>query len=201
MRLGPPSSSSERPLVHLQNDGQAAHLEGTKWPDLSLPSTSGKEVNIATLPGVAIVFVYSSSGFTPPERPAGPQEVEFASLAHSYKPAWGGGGAIEHLRALKASQTTIKRAGGSTIVGVALESPEIQACTASKLQLSFALASDKQSRVSTQLALPVLPVAGQLLLKEVVMIVCQGVIEKVFYPMPSPEHAPMRIVQWLQHCN
>ena len=51
------------PWTAPQDDGAAAHLvDGAAVPDIALPSTSGKPVSLAKLPGRSIVFVYPWTG-------------------------------------------------------------------------------------------------------------------------------------------
>ena len=53
------------------DDGAADHLIGRAMPDLVLPSTGGDVVDLATLPGRTIVYLYPKTGRPGIEMPDG----------------------------------------------------------------------------------------------------------------------------------
>jgi hypothetical protein len=44
-----------------QDDGAARHLTGMRVADMALPATDGARVNLSTLPGRTVVYVYPRS--------------------------------------------------------------------------------------------------------------------------------------------
>ncbi|KAF1926242.1 uncharacterized protein M421DRAFT_94097 [Didymella exigua CBS 183.55] len=45
-----------------QDDGACSHLDGLKLPSMSLSSTSGDQVDVSKLSGLAIIFCYPRTG-------------------------------------------------------------------------------------------------------------------------------------------
>ncbi|KAK1091751.1 hypothetical protein LTR48_005669 [Friedmanniomyces endolithicus] len=60
-----------------EDDGACQHLQGTQFPSLSLPSTSGKPVDISTLPGLTILFIYPRTGAPGENIPADTQDTKY----------------------------------------------------------------------------------------------------------------------------
>src|SRR5665213_3989470 len=58
-----------------QDDGAARHLAGMKLPDLSLPGTDGKEVNLSKLKGRTVVYVYPRTGVPGVDSPPGWDQI------------------------------------------------------------------------------------------------------------------------------
>ncbi|RKZ67177.1 MAG: peroxiredoxin, partial [Gammaproteobacteria bacterium] len=58
------SSLSELPsdLPVPVDDGACSHLNGMSLPDLSLASTKGGEVNISSLSGLTVIYIYPMTG-------------------------------------------------------------------------------------------------------------------------------------------
>ncbi|HZL62045.1 MAG TPA: hypothetical protein VFC32_07075, partial [Pseudolabrys sp.] len=54
-----------------QDDGAARHLNGMKLPDLTLPATDGKPVNLSKLKGRTVVYIYPRTGVPGQALPAG----------------------------------------------------------------------------------------------------------------------------------
>lgn len=44
------------------DDGAAAHLEGLLLPALRLPATDGSTVQLSTLPGLQVIYIYPMTG-------------------------------------------------------------------------------------------------------------------------------------------
>jgi peroxiredoxin len=64
--------------------------------------------------------------------------------------------------------------------------------------LPFAILSDADLRLTHALGLPTFVVAGMTLLKRMVLIIEDGVIAKVFYPVFPPDESAAVVVSWLR---
>jgi hypothetical protein len=54
-----------------QDDGEADHLLNSNIPLVSLPSTDGKSVNLSTLPGNTVLYIYPRTGQPGKSNPEG----------------------------------------------------------------------------------------------------------------------------------
>jgi peroxiredoxin len=66
------------------------------------------------------------------------------------------------------------------------------------LHLPFAILSDEKLAFTQALKLPTFTVAGMTLLKRMALVVDDGVIAKVFYPVFPPDKNAEEVVAWIQ---
>ncbi len=69
---------------------------------------------------------------------------------------------------------------------------------AERLHLPFPLLSDAALRLTTALKLPVMLVDGATLLKRMALIIDDGVITHVFYPVFPPDRNAPEVLAWLR---
>ena len=87
---------------------------------------------------------------------------------------------------------------GAQVYGVSTQTSEYQLEAKTRLQLPFELLSDASHRLCQTLSLPTLLVEDKLLIKRLTMIIVDGTIRQVFYPVfPSSEDAS-NVLQWLE---
>jgi peroxiredoxin len=67
-----------------------------------------------------------------------------------------------------------------------------------RLHLPFPLLSDMNLALGQAIRLPAFKVAGMTLLKRMVLIIDDGVIAKVFYPVFPPDKSADEVVAWLR---
>jgi peroxiredoxin len=66
------------------------------------------------------------------------------------------------------------------------------------LHLPFELLSDVNLELKQALQLPTFEAEGMELYKRITLIVCDGVIVKVFYPVFPPSNNADEVLKWLQ---
>ncbi len=66
-----------------------------------------------------------------------------------------------------------------------------------RLKLPFPLVSDSELRLAKALKLPTFDAAGMTLLKRLTLIVEDGVLTKVFYPVFPPDKNAEEVLGWL----
>ncbi|TAM88247.1 peroxiredoxin, partial [bacterium] len=86
---------------------------------------------------------------------------------------------------------------GATIFGVSRQSTETQAEAAQRLRLPFPLLSDAAGALTEALRLPTFAIGETRYLKRLTLIVRNGVIEHVFYPVFPPDRNAEDVVAWL----
>ncbi|MGA7664960.1 MAG: redoxin family protein, partial [Pseudolabrys sp.] len=69
---------------------------------------------------------------------------------------------------------------------------------ASRLHLPFPLLSDEKLALTQALKLPTFSTAGMTLLKRMALVIDDGTITKVFYPVFPPDKSADEVVAWLQ---
>ena len=86
---------------------------------------------------------------------------------------------------------TIRRLSGD-VFGMSTQSTSYQQEAANRLHLPFALLSDQQLKMTHALRLPTFEVQGWTLIKRLTIVIHQGKIEKVFYPVFPPTNMENR---------
>lgn len=190
------------------DDGAADHLPGLQVPALRLPSTAGRLVELGALgPGRTVLYCYPMTGR--PDRPV-PGAWDAIPGARGCTPE--SCGFRDHARDLGNL--------GATIFGVSAQATEDQREAAERLQLPFELLSDRRLELASALRLPTFQVPTDLalllglntkpapgdedegdgavtLLRRLTMVVRDGVIEHVFYPVFPPDPHPEEVLRWL----
>jgi peroxiredoxin len=160
------------------DDGAADHLRGMRLPNVSLPSTGGRTVHLEKLGvGRTVVYCYPMTGV--PGKPL-PEGWDLVPGARGCTPQ------ACNFRDRHAELTQF----GVATYGLSTQSTEYQSEMAERNHLPFEILSDSEFRLCDALRLPTFTMAGMRLLKRLTMIVKEGEIEHVFYPVfPSNESA------------
>jgi peroxiredoxin len=90
------------------------------------------------------------------------------------------------------------RATGAEVAGLSTQDSGYQREAAERLHLPFPLLSDVDLELTRALDLPTFTVAGQVLLKRLTLVVRQGSIEHVFYPVFPPDEHAAEVLEWLR---
>ena len=166
------------------DDGGADHLLGRLLPSVTLPSTAGTTVDVAALPGRAVLYCFPRAGRPAVPSPPGWDDIPGArgctpqSLAFRDR--------YEEIRALHAS-----------VFGISTQTTAEQAEIAIRLDLPFDLLSDADLQLIKALDLPTFTVEDMTLIKRLTLVVTEGVIEKVFYPVFPPDQSADQVIVWL----
>jgi peroxiredoxin len=156
------------------SEGEADHLKpGVKLPLLVLPATDGNEVSLATLQGRSIVAIYPWTG----------------QPGHPNPPGWddtpGAHGSTPELEGFRDHRADFMRLGVA-IFGLSLQTTGYQREMAIRLRLPFLILSDAKGAFATALRLPSFATGGENYLKRLTLVVSDGVIERVVYPVLDP---------------
>jgi peroxiredoxin len=168
-----------------QDDGAARHLKGANLPSVPLAATDGSTVDLATLPGRSVVYAYPRTGrpgianpegwdMIPGARGCSPQSCSFR----------------DHFAQLEAL-------GVGHVFGLSTQDTGYQAEAAERLHLPFPLLSDEAGALTEALALPTFKTSGMTLLKRFTIIIDDGTITHVFYPVFPPDRNAGDVVTWL----
>ena len=167
------------------DDGAADHLPGQEVPRVALPATDGRVVELAALPGRTVVYAYPRTG-----RPGEP------SLVADWDLIPGARGCTPESCGFRDHHQELAAAGAG-VYGLSTQGTEYQREMSSRLGLPFAVLSDAALALTRTLGLPTLVVAGETLLKRLTLILRDGTIEHVFYPVFPPDSHAEEVLAWL----
>ena len=169
-----------------QDDGAARHLSGAKLPDLTLPATDGKPVNLSKLKGRTVVYIYPRTGVPGVDLPPGWNDIP------------GARGCTPQSCGFRDHFGELKRLGVAQLYGLSTQDTAYQREAARRLHLPFAILSDEALALTQALKLPTFTTSGMTLLKRVALVIDDGVIAKAFYPVFPPDKNAEKVVAWLQ---
>ena len=170
-----------------EDDGAAAHLPGTRLPPLELTATDGATVRVDELGRGerAVIYAYPRTGV--------PGEPELV-------PDWdlipGARGCTQEACSFRDHHAELARAGAS-VVGLSTQTTGTQREVVERLHLPFPLLSDSELELTGALRLPTFEAAGEVLLKRLTLVVRDGAIEHVFYPVFPPDRHADEVLRWL----
>jgi len=169
-----------------KDDGTARHLIGMKLPDLPLLATRGGALNLSIIGGRTVVYVYPRTGVPGVDLPPGWDDIP------------GARGCTPQSCSFRDHFAELKELGVSHVFGLSTQDTDYQREAAERLHLPFPVLSDADLKFARALKLPTFEVAGMTLLKRMVLVVDDGVIAKVFYPVFPPDRSAAEVVAWLR---
>ena len=167
-----------------EDDGASDHLPGMRVPSVPLAATSGRTVELSALSGRTVVYAYPRTGR--PERgvPTGWNDIPGARGCTPQSCAF-----RDHYAEL--------RALGAEVYGLSTQTTEYQREAVERLHLPFSLLSDADLALTRALRLPTFEFDEQALLKRLTLILRDGIIEHVYYPVFPPDRNADEVVAWL----
>jgi peroxiredoxin len=169
------------------DDGGTAHLVGRTIPPVSLVATDDRSVTLSTLQGRSVVFAYPRTG-----------EPGKISLVDDWDMIPGARGCTPQTCAFRDLFAELKAAGAAHVFGLSTQSNAYQLEMASRLHLPFPVLSDEKLALTRALRLPTMEVAGLTLLKRLALIIDDGRITHVFYPVFPPDRNAGDVLEWLK---
>jgi peroxiredoxin len=92
----------------------------------------------------------------------------------------------------------LKALGVDHLFGLSTQDTAYQCEVVERLHLPFPLLSDEPLTLTRALDLPTFETSGMVLLKRLTMVIQDGVIEHVFYPVFPPDRNAADVVAWLR---
>ena len=86
---------------------------------------------------------------------------------------------------------------GARLFGLSTQETDYQREAAERLHLPFELLSDARLAFARALRQPTFEVESVTLIKRLTLIIRDGYIEKVFYPVFPPDAHPEEVIGWL----
>jgi peroxiredoxin len=169
-----------------QDDGAASHLVGMRLPDIALAATDGASINLSKLTGRTVVYVYPRTG-----RPGVPAPDGWDAIP-------GARGCTPQSCGFRDHFADLKRLGVSALFGLSTQDSAYQREAAERLHLPFALLSDAELKLTRALRLPIFAVGGMTLIKRMALVIDDGTIAQVFYPVFPPDKSAEQVIAWLK---
>lgn len=169
-----------------EDDGDADHLPGMKVPSLTLAATSGEQIDLASLIGRSVVYVYPMTGR--PDR----------SLPDGWDLIPGARGCSPQSCAFRDHAEELSGLGVKHLYGLSTQDSAYQREAVERLHLPFALLSDSDFLLAATLKLPTFEVEQMKLIKRLTMVIDDGVISNVFYPVFPPDQNAEVVMEWLK---
>jgi peroxiredoxin len=170
-----------------EDDGAARHLTGLKLPTLALTATDGSEVDLSALTGRTVVYAYPRTGRPGQDPPDGWDAIP------------GARGCTPQSCSFRDHFAELQRAGVAHLFGLSTQNTEYQREAAERLHLPFPILSDAKFAFAREIRLPTFEVAGMTLLKRLVLVIEDGMIVKLFYPVFPPDRSADEVVAWLRN--
>ena len=168
-----------------QDDGSTNHLKGMKLPNVALNATNGKTINFGDIKSKLVIYCYPMTGRPDVPLPDGWDEIPGArgctpqscSFRDHYK----------ELQELKAE-----------VIGLSVQTTEYQKEMVERLHLPFPVVSDADYKFQKALGLPTFVASGMTLLKRLTLIVKEGKIVNVHYPIFPSDSDPAWVIDYLK---
>jgi peroxiredoxin len=168
------------------DDGAAQHLQGAKVPDIALLATDGSQISLARLAGRVVVFAYPRTGV--PGKP---------TIVDDWDMIPGARGCTPQSCAFRDLHKVLIEAGAARVFGLSSQDTAYQLEAAERMHLPFPLLSDAKLALTQALRLPTMLVAGLTLIKRLALVIDDGTITKVFYPVFPPDRNAADVYAWV----
>lgn len=167
------------------DDGAADHLRGMEVPSVTLSSTLGEQLDLATATErLAVVYVYPRTGVPGKPLPQGWDEIPGARGCTPQSCAF-----RDHVLELAAY--------GASVLGLSAQPHSEQREFAGREHIPYPLLSDPELQLAHVLGLPTFEAAGRSFYRRLTLIAHQKRIAKVFYPVFPPHRNPAEVLDWL----
>ncbi len=154
-------------------------------PLCPLPATDGATVDLSTLTGRIVVYAYPRTGIPGVENPVG------------WDLTPGARGCTPQCCSFRDHFAELKALGVNHLFGLSSQDTSYQREVAERLHLPFPILSDEHLSLTSALRLPTFQTSGMTLLKRLTLMIHDGKIEHVFYPVFPPDRNASDVIAWL----
>ncbi|MGR3936394.1 MerR family transcriptional regulator [Streptomyces sp. BRA346] len=174
-----------------EDDGATAHLPGTTLPPLELRTTTGDAtVRLDALgPGRTVLYVYPLTGRPGTDLPEGWDTIP------------GARGCTPEACGFRDHYQELLDAGAVRVFGLSSQDTDYQREVVERLHLPFDMLSDPTRSLARALDLPTFEVSGMTLYKRLTLLLRDGMIEHVFYPVFPPNEHAAQVLTWLRDAS
>ena len=168
-----------------EDDGAADHLLNAPVPPVALRATTGDIVRHDELTGRTVLFCYPRTGRPDEELPPGWNAIP------------GARGCTPEACGFRDTNAQFADLG-ARVVALSTQSSDYQREMAERLHLPFPVLSDESLELTAALGLPTFETSGMTLLKRLTLVIDDGRIGHVFYPVFPPDSHAAEVLSWLR---
>ena len=168
-----------------EDDGAADHLLNAAVPPIALKTTSGDTIRLDQLDGRTVLFCYPRTGRPDEELPPGWNAIP------------GARGCTPEACGFRDTHQQFADLG-VRVLALSTQPSDYQREMADRLHLPFPVLSDERLELRKTLRLPTFETSGWTLLKRLTLVVDDGRIEHVFYPVFPPDGHATEVLDWLR---
>jgi peroxiredoxin len=167
------------------DDGATRHLPGARIAAVPLLATNGREIDLAMLSGRTVVYAYPRTGRPGIDNPPGWDLIP------------GARGCTPQSCSFRDHFAELKALGIHHLFGLSTQDPAYQREAAERLHLPFPILSDGDLKLTRAMHLPTFETSGMTLLKRFTMVIDDGIVRHVFYPVFPPDQSAADVIEWL----
>jgi peroxiredoxin len=172
-----------------EDDGAARHLTGMKLAPVRLPATDGSTVDLSLLKGRVVVYAYPRTG-----RPGEPNPDGWDLIP-------GARGCTPQTCSFRDHFAELRSLGVDHLFGLSTQGRQWQREVAERLHLPFAILSDESLELTRAMQFPTFQTSGMTLLKRMTLVIQDGMIRHVFYPVFPPDQNASEVLTWLRNAH
>jgi peroxiredoxin len=168
-----------------EDDGAADHLLDAAVPPVGLPATTGETIAVGALPGRTVLFCYPRTGRPDEELPPGWNAIP------------GARGCTPEACGFRDAHAQVTELG-VRVLALSTQDTAYQREMAERIHLPFPVLSDESLELTRELRLPIFVTSGLTLLKRLTLVIDEGKIRHVFYPVFPPDGHAAEVLDWLR---
>ena len=168
-----------------EDDKAADHLVKAVVPPIALTATTGETIRLGTQEGRTVLFCYPRTGRPGEELPPGWNAIP------------GARGCTPEACGFRDAHSQFADLG-VRVLALSTQSPDYQHEMAGRLHLPFPVLSDERLELTHALGLPTFETSGMTLLKRLTLVIDDGRISHVFYPVFPPDSHAAEVLEWLR---
>lgn len=168
-------------------DFDVSRIVGRRVPFVNLASTDGSTIDLSSLGGVTVIYAYPRT--SPPD----------AAPIEGWDQIPGARGCTPQTREFAARYEDILAAGATHLFGLSSQDSAYQAEMKERLHVPFEILSDHGLEFARALGLPTFEAGGMKLLTRLTMIIRDGMIAHVLYPVEDPARNPEKVLACLRN--